>query len=98
MTRVGRWPSLPCVGRMAAFSRRPSSPAAATRTTRLHLGLLRNLRGIVDRILLIPRSLAYVLLIGLPPQVGLYALSGTTGMQISHANAPVCGSHAASFG
>ena len=77
---------------------RPSCPAAATRTTRLDLGLLGNLRGIVDLISLIPRSLAYVLLVGLPPEVRLYALSGTTGMQISHANVPACGSHAASFG
>ena len=30
-TATGRWPPLPCVGRRAAFGRRPSSPAVADR-------------------------------------------------------------------
>jgi hypothetical protein len=45
---VGRWPSLPCVGRMAAFSRRPSSPAVADGPAGLHLSLFGDFQRVVD--------------------------------------------------
>jgi hypothetical protein len=44
----GRWPSLPCAGRMTAFGRRPSTPAIANRPVRLHLSLFGDLQRVVD--------------------------------------------------